>query len=186
MIDAHGNVAGANRQFATLVGQVPQDGQPAAKVLKLIEQRLDSSASMDRLMSVQTSDAGKPLTETLELHSPARIVKVFVSPIHDHEGAYHGHLWALDDVTEKQQLESELIQSQKMEVVGRLSGGVAHDFNNLLTILRSNLSLLQSESGADIKECLAAAETAISRASDLTSNSWTSHESQNSNTRLST
>jgi two-component system cell cycle sensor histidine kinase/response regulator CckA len=55
-----------------------------------------------------------------------------------------GTVW---DVTERKQLEEQLRQSQKMEVVGRVAGGVAHDFNNLLTIVAGNADLIIEENG---------------------------------------
>ncbi|MEO6526480.1 MAG: two-component regulator propeller domain-containing protein [Gemmatimonadaceae bacterium] len=73
-------------------------------------------------------------------------------------------------VADRQRTEEELRQSQKMEAVGRLAGGVAHDFNNLLTVIKGNaeLALADLDSKRAVQEELEEIERAAERASSLT------------------
>ena len=59
------------------------------------------------------------------------------------DGAMHGHVWQYRDITDRKQLEIQLLHAQKMEAVGELAGGVAHDFNNILTAIIGYGNLLK-------------------------------------------
>ena len=74
------------------------------------------------------------------------------------------------DATERKQLETALLQAQKMEAVGLLAGGIAHDFNNVLTIIisYSDLLLRLFQDNPQVIKYVEPINTAGKRASDLT------------------
>ena len=80
-----------------------------------------------------------------------------------------GVLIASLDVTQERELADRLVQSQKLEAVGRLAGGVAHDFNNLLTVIKGHCDLLQAGIAPDQqRESINAIRAAGQRAARLT------------------
>jgi two-component system, cell cycle sensor histidine kinase and response regulator CckA len=72
------------------------------------------------------------------------------------------------DVTERLQLEERLSQSEKMEAIGRLAGGVAHDFNNLLTVISGYTEILLARAETTGREQLGEIAHAAEQAAGLT------------------
>ena len=102
---------------------------------------------------------------------------VVIDPIHDDSGRLLGFAKITRDVTEKRRAAEEiehareaLVQAQKMEAIGRLTGGVAHDFNNLLTVIRASADFLRRPGLTEAKRAqyVEAIATTAERATVLT------------------
>ncbi len=89
-------------------------------------------------------------------------------PIRDPDGTIVGASTIARDVTSQKKIEDQLRQSQKMEAVGRLAGGVAHDFNNVLGIVTACTELLNGRIPASEMEYLENIREAAKRGAALT------------------
>jgi len=70
------------------------------------------------------------------------------TPVLDRDGALRGFAMVTHDVTERRGLEAQLLQSQKLESLGKLAGGIAHDFNNMLMVIFARVEILKRLVGA--------------------------------------
>ncbi|HEU6452301.1 MAG TPA: ATP-binding protein, partial [Gemmatimonadaceae bacterium] len=97
-------------------------------------------------------------------------VSTSVAVLHAHDGSVRGFAVVMADITERRRLETRLRQTEKMEAVGQLAGGVAHDFNNLLTVITSYSALLLGELPPDspMRTDIQQIEGAAKRAAALT------------------
>ena len=102
---------------------------------------------------------------------------VVIDPIRDSDGILLGFAKITRDLTERREAQRALddardaiIQTQKMDAIGKLTGGVAHDFNNLLAVIVGSLDLarMRLASGADISRYLDNAMAAAERGATLT------------------
>ena len=94
-------------------------------------------------------------------------VSVGITPIEARGGEVVGASKYSHDITQLKKLKKQLIEAQKMEVIGQLAGGVAHDFNNILGVIIGYSELITAELGQEspqqkyIKEVLDACERAV-------------------------
>jgi len=94
-------------------------------------------------------------------------VKLTVSPILDSEGRIIGYMSVVQDITHQIRLQQSMAQSQKMEAIGTLAGGIAHDLKNIFTPILINSEMVLEDVGADnpayplLKDILDASRTGV-------------------------
>lgn len=132
-----------NRGAEEMYGYTPQEiiGRPIS-TLAPPEKAGEIAAILQKIRDgerVEYFESIRVTKDKRKLH-----VSISVSPIRDENGKIVGASTIARNVTLQKKTEDQLRQSQKMEAVGRLAGGVAHDFNNLLGIVTACTELLRS------------------------------------------
>jgi PAS domain S-box-containing protein len=167
-VDLEGNVRfwnpAAERIFGWMEGEVI--GRPLPVVPE--ELRQEYEGWLPRFRNGETLSG---LERTRVRKDGTRIqVEIWTAPLRDAAGQISGTIAIDSDVSERKVLEEQFRQSQRLEAVGRLAGGVAHDFNNLLTVIAGYSETLIEEAAGrtDLVEYAQEIQYAGNRAASLT------------------
>jgi PAS domain S-box-containing protein len=173
--DAEAAIVACNRRATELWGRTPKLGDTDEKFCgshKLF--RPDGSSLPHRETPMEwvlrTGDAARDQEVIIERPDGSRVtVLVNIAPLFDESGKLIGAVNCFQDLSaqkdaekERAQLREELLQAQKIDALGRLTGGLAHDFNNLLTAISGNLELIEKRVTDPV------ARRMLARASDVT------------------
>jgi len=164
-----------NEHYARLIGLKPAE-LPGKTDYDFYPKHLADKYRADD-QEVMRSGLVRDIDEALETNGNKIIIHTVKTPVYDDDGNVRGVLGIFWDVTElkqheaeRERLEVQLRDSQKMEGIGQLAGGVAHDFNNILTVIMGNINLLESDKSLDAegRALLHEIQQSADRASNLT------------------
>lgn len=140
--DLNGNFLDANPAFCTMLGYTLPELRGTS--IGAITHPDDLSANLAKRAEVTAGIVGSEIFEKRYLHRNGSVVwaRLVGAPMRDDDGRIVSLFAMVEDITERKLFDERRRQSQRMEAVGQLTGGMAHDFNNLLTVILGNAELL--------------------------------------------
>lgn len=171
--DVDFNVSGWNKRAEEIFGYTKEEaiGKHAADLIVPLEFREECRAIFGEL--VEQSGGAHSTNDNVTKSGRLITCDWFNTTLKDAEGNTTGVASICQDITERLALEGHLLQSQKMQAIGTLAGGVAHDLNNILMVVLGFSSILEAIGGADgqpqpeVVEIIAAAERGRSLVQNL-------------------
>lgn len=156
-----------------IFGLDPAAGAPTQDIIYTLIHPDDRNAVRALEVDSSTHEPGKPMACEFRVIRPSGEVR-HVYSVWAVERAPDGTLLRIHgvthDVTDRKQTQEQLIQAQKMELIGQMAGGIAHDFNNMLTGLLGHLELIRLPVGDPNRRLLDTVQTAAQRATKMSKN----------------
>ena len=142
-------------------------GRPMPLAMTPPEERMPSAARIARTMAGEVTPGER--VRRLTKDGRERWIDIYAAPLRDRRGDVIGVAGQLVDVTERVQLEAQLLHAQKMEAIGLLASGLAHDFNNTLTVAGGFAELIRAETtDTQVAADAAAIAEVVEKARELT------------------
>jgi two-component system cell cycle sensor histidine kinase/response regulator CckA len=145
--DSRGRVTFMNPRAEALTGW-SQDEGVGRHITEVLQIRYDTGEGLAESPFVKVLRGGVAISfadhhlRLVAKDGTERPIEDSAAPLRDDHGNIIGAVLVFQDITERRQLQEDLVQAQKMEALGRLAGGLAHDFNNLLTVISVYTDLL--------------------------------------------
>ena len=168
--DTAGRYLGFNKAFHLLVGSTNEEIVGKTVTETATGGNLELHERADRALLLEGRGVQTYEISTTDARGERRDVVIHKDATRRGDGSIAGIAGVIVDVTELKRTEAQLRDAQRLEAIGKLTGGVAHDFNNLLTVILGNLELIADmvDGDPEAESLTGAALRAVDRGARLT------------------